>query len=352
MMRYRLTELISCPNCKNSLGCIGFKEEGSEIIDGILTCSSCGRWYPIIDGIPRLLQDWLEHCSKSREFIKKYEDKIPDTSINSSKDSFTGLQKKTSKSFGFEWNVFDKMFKEYEMNFLSYISPIEKSFFKNKLVLDAGCGMGRHTYFAAKYGAEVVAIDLSDAVEPTYKNTKVFSKVHVVQADMYHLPFRKELFDYIVCIGVLTIIPDPEKAIASLVELMKPETLISIWTPPPRPIYEPIRMITAHIPHGILYYLCYLPAIIVEVSNQLYILLSKSKFTRNAADLLPFRVYLYFPFKVKLNDCFDVFSAPHKNQITEKELKYWLERAQLKCIKIIHREIHSIKKGINAIGMR
>ena len=33
-------------------------------------------------------------------------------------------------------------------------------------ILDAGCGTGRHAYFAASYGArEVVALDLSGAVE-------------------------------------------------------------------------------------------------------------------------------------------------------------------------------------------
>ena len=41
-----------------------------------------------------------------------------------------------------------------------------RDFFRGKRVLDAGCGTGRHAYFAAPYGAsEVVALDLSDAVE-------------------------------------------------------------------------------------------------------------------------------------------------------------------------------------------
>jgi magnesium-protoporphyrin O-methyltransferase len=43
---------------------------------------------------------------------------------------------------------------------------------RGRRVLDAGCGSGRHAYYAARFGAEVCAIDLGPAVEVARRNTR------------------------------------------------------------------------------------------------------------------------------------------------------------------------------------
>lgn len=48
-----------------------------EIIDGILVCPSCGRWYPIEDEIPRMLPDGLREKSEELKFLRKYSGVIP-----------------------------------------------------------------------------------------------------------------------------------------------------------------------------------------------------------------------------------------------------------------------------------
>ncbi|MFP3201873.1 MAG: Trm112 family protein [Sulfolobus sp.] len=48
-----------------------------EIVDGLLYCPNCKRWYPIIDEIPRMLPDKLRRKEEDLEFLKKYKDKIP-----------------------------------------------------------------------------------------------------------------------------------------------------------------------------------------------------------------------------------------------------------------------------------
>ena len=77
-----------------------------------------------------------------------------------------------------------------------------------------GCGTGRHAYFAAQYGArEVVALDLSEAVETARDNLAQFDNVHVVQGDLLRPPFRTAAqgggFDLVYSIGVLHHLPDP-----------------------------------------------------------------------------------------------------------------------------------------------
>ncbi len=49
-----------------------------EVATGVLICPVCGRWYPIIDEIPRLLPDEYRDKKEDLEFLRTYSDKIPD----------------------------------------------------------------------------------------------------------------------------------------------------------------------------------------------------------------------------------------------------------------------------------
>ena len=72
------------------------------------------------------------------------------------------------------------MYPHWEENFRSYFEPlVKRDDFAGKLVLDAGCGFGRHAFYAAKFGAEVLAMDLSEAVEAAYENPDI---IHQVEA--------------------------------------------------------------------------------------------------------------------------------------------------------------------------
>lgn len=48
-------DILACPSCKVGLELEVLKEEGDEIIEGTLSCPSCGERYPIEDGIPNFL---------------------------------------------------------------------------------------------------------------------------------------------------------------------------------------------------------------------------------------------------------------------------------------------------------
>ena len=52
--------ILVCPNCKKDLMLNITKENGDEVIEGILTCNDCSGIYPINDGIPNLLPSDLQ----------------------------------------------------------------------------------------------------------------------------------------------------------------------------------------------------------------------------------------------------------------------------------------------------
>ena len=54
-MKPDLLEILRCPLCRGELTLASRKTDGSEIVEGVLTCPACKVDYPITDGIPDLL---------------------------------------------------------------------------------------------------------------------------------------------------------------------------------------------------------------------------------------------------------------------------------------------------------
>lgn len=66
------------------------------------------------------------------------------------------------------------------------------------------------------------SFDYSDAVEANLKNNGDSERLLLAQADVRHIPFAKECYDYVVCLGVVQHTPSPEETIASLYSMVKP----------------------------------------------------------------------------------------------------------------------------------
>ena len=47
------------------------------IKEGVLFCSQCSRFYPIIEEIPVMLPDELRDKEKDMQFLQKWQEKIP-----------------------------------------------------------------------------------------------------------------------------------------------------------------------------------------------------------------------------------------------------------------------------------
>ena len=60
------------------------KEQVTVVIDGILFCKKCSRFYPIIDEIPIMLPDELRDRQKDLQFLKKWENYIPELILKNS----------------------------------------------------------------------------------------------------------------------------------------------------------------------------------------------------------------------------------------------------------------------------
>ena len=52
------------------------------VVNGILVCPNCGRWYPIIDEIPHMLPDKLRDRKRDLEFLSRYRDRVPEVALS------------------------------------------------------------------------------------------------------------------------------------------------------------------------------------------------------------------------------------------------------------------------------
>lgn len=84
-MKRRLMDILACPICKYYPLDLHVFEEKDEIVEGLIVCSKCLRWYPIIEEIPQMLPDDLRSQTEDLPFLKKWKDRAPENIVTSGK---------------------------------------------------------------------------------------------------------------------------------------------------------------------------------------------------------------------------------------------------------------------------
>jgi len=288
-----------------------------EIEEGELECMGCHRRYPIRGGIPRLI--------------------LP--------EKLSSQEKKTQESFGYEWQKFKYDLDLWDEEFLRYTHPVGKDFYANKLGLDAGCGYGRYTRSALQFGAEVVGLDISPAVDGAKEFLSLYAKFHPVQANILQLPFKEGVFDFIFSLGVLHHTENPERSFHQLVRSLKKGGKILIWVYSQKKgraiaLARPLFSITQNIPFPVLSILCFLFSFFGFIFYHLPIRFIQ-RFPGAENLLMRFPHFLTFspthsrlPFKVHYNDLFDSLSAPITHVHKSSDVESWFRTGGLKRFSI------------------
>lgn len=293
-MKLDISRLIVCPQCHEPLPPFStWPEEG-------LRCLRCQSSYQVVRSIPR--------------FVKS--------------DKYTG-------SFGFEWNrhrltQLDTAYSDESERTFRQKTGFGPEDVKDKLVLDVGCGMGRFADVVSRWGGNVVAFDLSYAVEAAYQNLGHRDNVVILQADLFQMPFREESFDIIYSIGVLHHTPDCEKAFRQLPRFLKPGGKIAIWVYGPMGPWERFarfyRRFTVRMPPRLLYALCH-------VAIPLYYLYRIPCVGQLLWNVFPTSIHSNPDWRVL--DTFDWYSPRYQSKHTYPEVYRWFRSERLVEIELL-----------------
>ncbi len=299
-MKEILLNVLCCPACAGDLRLKILASAEGEVKEGELACSSCGKVYKITNFIPRFVETdkYVGNFSFEWLFYRK-------TQLDSHNRSADSLKEFISKT-GF--------------------SPAD---LKGRLILDVGCGTGRFMEIAGSEGGETVGVDLSFAVETAVENMRGRKNAHVVQADVFNLPFRPGVFDFIYSLGVLHHSADTKGAFDRLPSLLRTGGDISIWVYSNESRYEKVRnaftdfyrFFTCRMPVRLLWWLCH-------ISIPLYYLKKLRKFGAFLEMILPTCVH---PNKDEMVlGTFDWYSPRYQYKHTYAEVENWFHAAGLK----------------------
>jgi ubiquinone/menaquinone biosynthesis C-methylase UbiE/uncharacterized protein YbaR (Trm112 family) len=343
-MKLSLLDILRCPNTNTKLvlekALYGSQSNHSSINDpldgansfcidevesGTLVSEDGQYTYEVLEGVPRFVQN------------NNY-----------------------AASFGMQWNLYPKTqldsYSGHDISANRFWNSTgwNQSELKNKFVLDVGCGSGRFAEIALNAGAIVVALDYSNAVDACNINFLNHPNLHVVQGDIYKLPFRLESFSYIYSLGVLQHTPDPKKAFSCLPRVLKKEGKICVdfYEKSLKSIILPkywLRPLTKRLPSQKLF---------IFLKKIIPFLLSLSLFVAklpllgnifkkiipvvNYHGILPLSHQQHLEWA--LLDTFDWLSPEHDHPQTSTTVKQWMSDASLRDIEVF-KAGHLISRG-------
>lgn len=265
-----LLRIICCPSCGSS-GRLRIEHtlsesETGELLDGILRCDKCSRWYRVEEGIPDLVRDALREVADERAFLRRYEEQIPAAILEegspvslSSEPPEPSAQDQKILEEGRYWgrfmrhfwdvgdrSIFDMRIKGTHPPFYpkGVLEPDDRderrswgiyprytgellfsrlSEMKGRRAIDVGCGGGQFGLEAARQGLDVAGFD------PSFEEVRLarlhareegMHSVEYIRGEPAHPPFQPKTFGVFMAKDSLHHVPELPRVISSLLPLL------------------------------------------------------------------------------------------------------------------------------------
>lgn len=267
---------------------------------------------------------------------------------------------KTAEAFSNSWNNVFSFDPYLDDQIIEWLSPLKNHHFRNKDVLEMGCGSGAILKYIAKSGATLaIGIDLGDSVIAAIENLKNYTNAKVIKDDLMQCrKLKDKRFDIVYCIGVLHHLKEPLKGFHSVLSKTTHGGCFHCWVYAKegnfivRSFVEPLRKIVCRLPWFINKYLVALP---LSVPFFFYSKFCKFIFSTHrlsiVAKYLPMLNYMLWiskrNFAFHHHVAFDQLVTPQTTFISKKEIESWLDddRIVKASTYLIHRNGNGWKFG-------
>lgn len=197
----KFINLLLCPHCHRG---------NLELSKKSLLCSNCHHKYPLIRGIPVLID----------------------------KSSLDQQEKTQTTWFDHHYSHFPTIYKPEKWR-QSMIKRIFNHTYLNKIhnYLDIGCGATAYTVIEAARQYNLTSFGLDISLEAMLKAQKISEKLNLsdktayIVASAQNLPFKNNSFDYVSAVSVLEHLDDDHTTVQKISQILKPKSHIFLCVP-------------------------------------------------------------------------------------------------------------------------
>lgn len=214
-----------------------------EIVEQGILFAEKDWFYPIINGIPRLLvESFLDYAGFLSEHLNDYAERksLLEKKYADLIKYAVRKNKRTKESFAFEWSKFnyekDKTWNADRIQmFDRFLKETDETAdnLKDKIILDAGCGNGLLDLLIAPHCSQIVAMDLTTGIEKAAVKNE-FKNLFFVQGDVQFPPLPKLHFDIVQCSGILMHTDNTKSSFSVIEQYVKNRGKLSVWLYHPR----------------------------------------------------------------------------------------------------------------------
>jgi len=195
-------KVLCCPKCQGEF----------VMSDDCLICSLCHHQFEVRDNIPLLFwpNEWDPSKSDVTDTIKAFYEKSPFPDYDDF-DSVGTLVRKAREG------LFAKL--------------LDDQIPSGTRILECGCGTGQLSAFLSIANRTVFATDIclnSLRLGQQFTEKNNLQRVHFIQMNLFRPVFKSELFDLVICNGVLHHTSDPFLGFQSIAKLVKRNRYILI----------------------------------------------------------------------------------------------------------------------------